>query len=145
MSFVSSKGNILYRLINIELYKILAIINRAIKGLHCTPYSSPLRTRYGVSFWRFAYCHLYLTFVIAGLHAVLWYICLVSVNDACRIVVCNNKTLYHQYWSSVAMPDTTIWERIVYVPWNMYIIWCAFVLQFCYVSWSIHVIYLLTF
>ena len=36
MSFVSSKGNILCRLINIELYKIFAIINRAIKGLHCT-------------------------------------------------------------------------------------------------------------
>ena len=35
MSFVSSKGNILCRLINIELYKIFAIINRAIKGLYC--------------------------------------------------------------------------------------------------------------
>ena len=35
VSFVSSKGNILFRLINIELYKIFAIINRAIKGLHC--------------------------------------------------------------------------------------------------------------
>ena len=35
MSFVSSKGNILCRLIKIELYKIFAIINRAIKGLHC--------------------------------------------------------------------------------------------------------------
>ena len=35
MSFVSSKGNILCRLVNIELYKIFAIINRAIKGLHC--------------------------------------------------------------------------------------------------------------
>ena len=35
MCFVSSKGNILCRLINIELYKIFAIINRAIKGLHC--------------------------------------------------------------------------------------------------------------
>ena len=34
--FVSSKGNILCRLIKIELYKIFAIINRAIKGLHCT-------------------------------------------------------------------------------------------------------------
>ena len=32
MSFVSSKGNILCRLINIELYKIFAIINRVIKG-----------------------------------------------------------------------------------------------------------------
>ena len=32
----SSKGNILCRLIKIELYKIFAIINRAIKGLHCT-------------------------------------------------------------------------------------------------------------
>ena len=32
MSFVSSKGNILCRLIKIELYKIFAIINRAIKG-----------------------------------------------------------------------------------------------------------------
>ena len=36
MSFVSSKGNILCRLINIELYKIFAIINRAIQGLHCS-------------------------------------------------------------------------------------------------------------
>ena len=36
MSFVSSKGTILCRLVNIELYKIFAIINRAIKGLHCT-------------------------------------------------------------------------------------------------------------
>ena len=36
MSFVSSKGNIFCRLIKIELYKIFAIINRAIKGLHCT-------------------------------------------------------------------------------------------------------------
>ena len=36
MSFVSSKGNILCRLVKIELYKIFAIINRAIKGLHCT-------------------------------------------------------------------------------------------------------------
>ena len=36
MSFVSSKGNILCRLVKIELNKILAIINRAIKGLHCT-------------------------------------------------------------------------------------------------------------
>ena len=35
MSFVSSKGNILCWLVNIELYKIFAIINRAIKGLHC--------------------------------------------------------------------------------------------------------------
>ena len=35
MSFVSSKGNILCRLINIELYKIFAIINRTIKDLHC--------------------------------------------------------------------------------------------------------------
>ena len=35
MSFVSSKGNILCRLVKIELYKIFAIINRAIKGLHC--------------------------------------------------------------------------------------------------------------
>ena len=35
MSFVSSKGNILCRLIKIELYKIFAIINRAIKSLHC--------------------------------------------------------------------------------------------------------------
>ena len=35
MSFVSSKGNILCRLIKIELYKIFTIINRAIKGLHC--------------------------------------------------------------------------------------------------------------
>ena len=36
MSFVSSKGNILCRLVKIELYEIFAIINRAIKGLHCT-------------------------------------------------------------------------------------------------------------
>ena len=36
MSFVSSKGNILCRLINIELHKIFPIINRAIKGLHCS-------------------------------------------------------------------------------------------------------------
>ena len=35
VSFVSSKGNILCRLIKIELFKIFAIINRAIKGLHC--------------------------------------------------------------------------------------------------------------
>ena len=35
MSFMSSKGNILCRLINLELYKIFAILNRAIKGLHC--------------------------------------------------------------------------------------------------------------
>ena len=35
MSFVSSKGNILCRLIKIELSKILTIINRVIKGLHC--------------------------------------------------------------------------------------------------------------
>ena len=35
VSFVSSKGNIFCRLSNIELYKIFAIINRAIKGLHC--------------------------------------------------------------------------------------------------------------
>ena len=35
VSFVSSKGNILWRLVKIELYKIFAIINRAIKGLHC--------------------------------------------------------------------------------------------------------------
>ena len=35
MSFVSSKGNILCRLVKIELYKIFAIIYRAIKGLHC--------------------------------------------------------------------------------------------------------------
>ena len=34
MSFVSSKGNILCRLIIIELYEIFALINRAIKGLH---------------------------------------------------------------------------------------------------------------
>ena len=36
MSFVSSKGNILCRLIKIELYKIFAIINRAIKSAGCT-------------------------------------------------------------------------------------------------------------
>ena len=35
VSFVSSKGNIFCRLIKIELYKIFAIINRAIRGLHC--------------------------------------------------------------------------------------------------------------
>ena len=35
MSFVSSKGNILCRLIIIELYEIFALIIRAIKGLHC--------------------------------------------------------------------------------------------------------------
>ena len=35
MSFVSSKDNILCRLINMELYEIFAMINRAIKGLHC--------------------------------------------------------------------------------------------------------------
>ena len=35
MSFVSSKGNILCGLTNTELYKIFAILNRAIKGLHC--------------------------------------------------------------------------------------------------------------
>ena len=35
MSFVSSKGNILCRLIIIQLYEIFAQINRAIKGLHC--------------------------------------------------------------------------------------------------------------
>ena len=35
VSFVSSKGNILCGLVKIELYKIFAIINRAIKGLHC--------------------------------------------------------------------------------------------------------------
>ena len=35
VSFVSSKGNILCRLIIIELYEIFAQINRAIKGLHC--------------------------------------------------------------------------------------------------------------
>ena len=40
MSFVSSKGNILCRLVKIELYKIFAIINRAIKGLHCILYQS---------------------------------------------------------------------------------------------------------
>ena len=40
MSFVSSKGNILCRLIKIELYKIFAIINRAIKGLHCIKMTS---------------------------------------------------------------------------------------------------------
>ena len=39
MSFVSSKDNILCRLINMELYKIFAITNRAIKGLHCTCYA----------------------------------------------------------------------------------------------------------
>ena len=39
MSFMSSKGNILCRLIKIELYKIFAIINRAIKGLHCTGFT----------------------------------------------------------------------------------------------------------
>ena len=36
VSFLSSKGNILCRLIKIELYKIFAIINRAIKGPHCS-------------------------------------------------------------------------------------------------------------
>ena len=41
MSFVSSKGNILCRLVNIELYKIFAIINRAIKGLHCNYWDVP--------------------------------------------------------------------------------------------------------
>ena len=35
VSFVSSKGNILCRLVKIEPHKIFAIINRAIKGLHC--------------------------------------------------------------------------------------------------------------
>ena len=35
VSFVSSNGNILCRLVKIELYKIFAIIIRAIKGLHC--------------------------------------------------------------------------------------------------------------
>ena len=37
---MSSKGNIFCRLIKIELYKIFAIINRAIKGLHCTWYTT---------------------------------------------------------------------------------------------------------
>ena len=39
MSFVSSKGNIFCK---IELYKIFAIINRAIKGLHCIQHQSKL-------------------------------------------------------------------------------------------------------
>ena len=68
MSFVSSKGNILCRLIKIELYKIFATINRAIKGLHCNcwiivnrfinnihiEHIQELRTRFsflGVLFW----------------------------------------------------------------------------------------------
>ena len=42
VSFVSSKGNILCRLIKIELYKIFAIINRAIKGLHCIWFELPI-------------------------------------------------------------------------------------------------------
>ena len=42
MSFVSSTGNILCRLIKIELYKIFAIINCAIKGLHCISISGAL-------------------------------------------------------------------------------------------------------
>ena len=41
----SSKGNILCRLINIELYKIFAIINRAIKGLHCICMKSCCRSK----------------------------------------------------------------------------------------------------
>ena len=47
VSFVSSKGNIFCWLIKIELYKIFAIINRAIKGLHCNSYllSSQSRPR----------------------------------------------------------------------------------------------------
>ena len=53
MSFVSSKGNILCRLIKIELYKIFAIINRAIKGLHCTSgIDIPLTLRFSMLlFW----------------------------------------------------------------------------------------------
>ena len=44
VSFVSSKGNILCWLIKIELYKIFALINRAIKSLHCisNPSQTPL-------------------------------------------------------------------------------------------------------
>ena len=36
VSFVSSKGSIICRLISVNFYKIFAIINRVIKGLHCT-------------------------------------------------------------------------------------------------------------
>ena len=49
MSFVSSKGNIISRLILIELYKIFTIINRAIKGLHCIFMSSWNRMEFDVS------------------------------------------------------------------------------------------------
>ena len=48
MSFVSSMDNILCRLINMELYKIFAIINRAIKGLHCITVLSLLEAQAAV-------------------------------------------------------------------------------------------------
>ena len=53
VSFVSSKGNILCRLVKIELYKIFAIINRAIKGLHCM-YINCANSRCHLGKWR---CH----------------------------------------------------------------------------------------
>ena len=51
VSFVSSKGNILCRLVKIELYKIFAIINRAIKGLHCNLSINSLSSSEWVSEW----------------------------------------------------------------------------------------------
>ena len=62
MSFVSSKGNIFCRLIKIELYKIFAIINRAIKGLHCIVRSLRGLTQYG----RFGVCEVYVTQLKGG-------------------------------------------------------------------------------
>ena len=58
MSFVSSKGNILCRLIKIELYKIFTIINCVIKGLHCTK-QNPLIQEINPAFFKiylFIYC-----------------------------------------------------------------------------------------
>ena len=52
VSFVSSKGNILCRLVKIELYKIFAIINRAIKGLHCISIANALGRGYYISVLR---------------------------------------------------------------------------------------------
>ena len=68
MSFVSSKGNILCRLINIELYKIFAIINRAIKGLYCTLifFSDPLK----IMFLAAANVHTWLSWASIFLNCV---------------------------------------------------------------------------
>ena len=87
MSCVSSKGNILCRLINIELYKIFAIINRAIKGLHCNILDCKTQYTYLASYPGYFWEPHWKSMGLPEISRVTWQVCLkLSVHVPLRIL-----------------------------------------------------------